>query len=51
MSFILIIQLSVASLSGRYFDYSGVAETFWVIIALWSVNRRLASNKETANVV
>ena len=51
MSLIFMVQLSIASLSGRYFDYSGVAETLWVILALWSVNRHLDPNKESVNVV
>ena len=51
MSFILVVQLSIASLTGLYFDYSGVAETIWVILALWFVNRHLDMNKESVNVV
>ena len=51
MSFIVIVQISIASWSARYFDYSGISETLWVILALWSVNRHLDVNKESVNVV
>lgn len=36
--FIMVIQLSVASLTGMYFEYSGVAETLWIVFGLLSAS-------------
>jgi hypothetical protein len=40
-TFIMLGQISLASLSARYFDYSGVSETLWITLGLWIASERL----------
>ncbi|MBD3336687.1 MAG: hypothetical protein GF355_14340 [Candidatus Eisenbacteria bacterium] len=41
LALVLMVELLVANVGGLYFEYSGVTETFWLVVAVAAVQHRL----------